>query len=143
MTALLSVGSFGGQFQFFVNLVEQILGFSSVALHVPLVGLLRSANLFPSLLREVLSGCEIGMLLAADIVHRLLGQGNAATNECCTQGYAQCELCFRHTRSSPFRRIRNYPLRCDPEQQSRRLSHREVEAEPAQSLDWDRKRKKQ
>src|SRR5579864_5092505 len=62
------VGGLGRHLQLVIDLIEQLLGFGGVAVHVPLVGFLRRADLLPRIAREALCGGEVWMPLA-DVLH--------------------------------------------------------------------------
>jgi len=51
----------GGHLQLVIRLVQQVFRFLSVALHIPLIGLLRVNNPLPSLPAEPLCGGNIRM----------------------------------------------------------------------------------
>jgi hypothetical protein len=51
----------GGEFQFIIGLIEQILGPLRVALHVPLVRLLRVHDPLPDLPAQALGGGQVRM----------------------------------------------------------------------------------
>ena len=63
-------GGFGGFLEFAVGLVEQQvpLGSLCVAVHIPLVGLLRFADLVESLIAEALGSGEVGVLVRVDVL---------------------------------------------------------------------------
>jgi hypothetical protein len=49
-------------------LIQQVLGFLSVAVHIPFIGLLGGNDLFPGLLAEPLRGGEVRMARTGDIL---------------------------------------------------------------------------
>ena len=99
---MILVRGLGGELQFLIHLIEQVLGLRSVPVHVPLVRLLRRSDLLPSLLWKSLRRRQIRMLLAADILDRLLGHDHAATDQCRAEGGTQDNSSFAPTRDSPF-----------------------------------------
>ena len=57
------VCGFRGHFEFVIHLIEKFLGLGRVAVHVPLVGLLRGGNFFPGLARKVLRRGKVRMFV--------------------------------------------------------------------------------
>ncbi len=66
------IGRFGRQLQLLVRLIEQVLGLRRVALHVPLIVLLRGHDLLICLFAESLRRSQIGMMVGVDVLRRLL-----------------------------------------------------------------------
>src|ERR1700751_1797784 len=106
----MAVGSFRGQFQFVVHLVEKFLGLGRVAVHVPFVGLLRGGDFLPRLAREVLRRSKVRMFVAADVVLRHLGYSQTTADECERKYGAQGHSRFCHISRSPYFLI-EYPPR--------------------------------
>src|SRR5580698_2826921 len=76
------VCGFGGELEFAVGLIEEVLGLGGVTIHIPLVGLLSGADFVPCLLTEALRSGDVGMACRVDVVFRHLGSQNAADHEC-------------------------------------------------------------
>ena len=73
-----AVGRFGRELQLAVGLIQKVFGLLSMALHVPLIGLLCVNNSLPGLPAQSLCGRKIGMPGAGDVPRRLLSCGDRA-----------------------------------------------------------------
>ena len=71
----------GREFQLLVRLVQQILGLLSVAIHVPLIGLLRVQNLLPGLVAQSLRGSQIRVAAGRNVLRRFLRDGARSDQE--------------------------------------------------------------
>jgi len=76
-----AVRRLGGHLQLIVDLIQQILGPLSVALHIPFIRLLSVHDLLPSLAAQLLRRREIRMASGVDILLRPLPNGNASNEQ--------------------------------------------------------------
>lgn len=67
--------------QFVIGLVQQVFRLLSMALHVPLIGLLRGNNFFISLPAQALCGGKVGMPCARYIARRALRRDRCSNNQ--------------------------------------------------------------
>lgn len=72
---MVDVGDLGSLLQFLVSLVEQFLGFRGMAGQIEFIGLLGCGDAVESVGRLLLCAAQVGVLLAADVLHRLLLRG--------------------------------------------------------------------
>src|SRR5579862_6291716 len=61
------VGSHGGLLEFVAGLVEQLLGMLRVAIHIKLIGLLGSLDLFKGLVAKTLRRSQVWMSFPTDV----------------------------------------------------------------------------
>jgi hypothetical protein len=66
------VGSHGGLLEFVAGLVEQFLGMRRVSIHVPLIELLGSLDLFEGLVAKALRRSQVWMSFPTDVFGRWL-----------------------------------------------------------------------
>lgn len=87
---MVAVCGFRSGFQFPIGLIEQFLGFLSMTVHVPFVGLLGRDDFIESLVAEALRGGDVGVATGADIaLRRSLRDGNACGGEAQAQEAAE------------------------------------------------------
>jgi hypothetical protein len=94
-----------GLLQLVVGLVEQGLGLRGVALHIPLIGLLRGNYFLPGLLAQPLCGCEVGMTRRIDILLGVLRNRYTDNEKKYATTTAVILVMFM---SSPWRRNRQF-----------------------------------
>jgi hypothetical protein len=75
------VGGLGGLLELVVGLIEEVLSFGGVAVHVPFVGLLGGSDLLPGLRAEALGCGEIRVTVRVDVVLRHLSADDASDHE--------------------------------------------------------------
>jgi hypothetical protein len=90
------VGSLGRQFDFVARLIQQLLGFSRMALHIPLVGYLRVSEFGRCLVHEFLRGSQVRVPVRAHV----LGNGYATSDQSEDQRTAQKYIADFHGISS-------------------------------------------
>lgn len=64
---MLFVGGFGGLLEFAAGLVEQLLGFTGVSIHVEFIGLLSSLNFFEGLVAQTLRRSQVWVSFRTDV----------------------------------------------------------------------------
>jgi len=101
------VGSLCGQFDLMARPIQQILGFSSMALHVPLVGDLRVSDFDGSLVHEFLCFKQVWVPMTTHV----LGYGYATCDKSEDQRTAQKYIADFHGISS---RATMYQISANP-----------------------------
>src|SRR5580704_6453043 len=79
------VGSHGGLLEFLAGLVEQLLGMLRVSVHVPLIGLLGSLDLFKGLVAKTLRRSQVWMSFPTDVLPRRLHSATLPATLCVHQ----------------------------------------------------------
>ncbi len=75
------IGCFGCQLQLLIHLLQKFLSFLGVALHVPLIGLLRGKYLLVSLVRKPLRRGEVRVVMRIDVLHGRLSQDDSPAEQ--------------------------------------------------------------
>src|SRR5215472_12081720 len=101
---LVPVGRLGCLLQLVVGLIKQILGFLSVAFHVPFIGLLGISDPLESLSCKALGRSDVGVFPRADVLGRFLLRWrwsrrthNSRRQSCQTQQQCDNGKFFKHS----------------------------------------------
>jgi len=81
------VGRLSRHFDFAICIFQQTLGFSRMATHVELVGLLRCRDFADGLVDETLRGSQIWVLVWIHVLGNSYGAGGKSEHECAAQNY--------------------------------------------------------
>jgi hypothetical protein len=93
---VVAIGVVGCNAKLLIRLLQQILGFGCVSVHIKLIGLLGLRNAFKGLRRQPLCGRQIRVPPSGNVIGRELGDGKASSEHGRTERSAEDEIFSGH-----------------------------------------------